>query len=657
MKKIKIKKDDKNRVLLTEILPYEVPMVFSNEGFYSIVCKGQHKFFFDRIEKAYEKIKNFGIPFNFEIRKMSGNDTRTLSVIHPLFQLEYIDLYEKYNSLILHLCSKSPVSLRKISKVASFFYSPNFVFDEDSHKNEEVEVESEALDMETKYVKSYFVYEPIDLIYKFYDSTEFLKLEQRFVYMMTFDIHKCFYHIYTHSIAWAVKDKAYSKEHIGDTSFEKFFDDIMQKSNYNETNGIVVGPEISRIFAEIILQRIDLDVINTLKENHNYIFSVDYLVRRYVDDYFVFANSEDCLEKVKKVFQDKLSDYKLYINQSKTKTIRSPFISNIHVAKRELERLLESLSDLIFEKKCKIDETNNIKQFIINNPYSISNEFIKGFQCIAKRNGLTYDIISKDVILFLKRKLSQTIKNENIIKNDIGFENFLLTTFDILFYCYSMNINANTTFKVAQAIVLVCKYFDKNANNATKHTIYSKITHDINNIFTNIQRKTKDKDITEVEILNILIASKKMGESYLLAESKIKTIFELNDRKMYNKLNYFQIITLLYYIENNHMFDELKQNIEDLVIEKFDKAKNPFTESELVLLFFDYICCPFVSMTSKRDIIKKSGYCKPDAKNKLVDMVDTDIKNISEHKKWFVDWDTNIDLERILKKKEWGSSY
>ena len=37
MGKIKINKDDKARILLTELLPHEVPMLFSNEGFYSIV--------------------------------------------------------------------------------------------------------------------------------------------------------------------------------------------------------------------------------------------------------------------------------------------------------------------------------------------------------------------------------------------------------------------------------------------------------------------------------------------------------------------------------------------------------------------------------------------------------------------------------------------
>ena len=221
MGKIKINKDDKARILLTELLPYEVPMLFSNEGFYKLVSNGKYNTFFDRIlqlSKAGGDGRKYGIPFNYEIRKNIEGDTRTLSVIHPYCQFYFIELYEKYDSLMLHLCSKSQISLRRISKVAKFFYSPEFVYSEDNHKNAELEVEPDILNIESQYLKSYFTYYPIDLIYKFYDRNEFQRLEQRFNYLMEFDISKCFYHIYTHSVTWAVKDKESAKRNAKETS-------------------------------------------------------------------------------------------------------------------------------------------------------------------------------------------------------------------------------------------------------------------------------------------------------------------------------------------------------------------------------------------------------------------------------------------------------
>lgn len=650
MGKVKINKADKNRVLLTEVLPYEVPMIFSNEGFYSIVTSNQHNTIFNRI-KELSKVK-YGIPYNFEIGKSLGGDSRTLSVIHPYNQIDFVDLYEKYNSLMLHLCSKSPISLRKISKIASYYYSPNFVFDEDSHKNAEVEVEPEILDVETKYIKSYFIYKPIDLIYKFYDKMEFRRLEQKFNYMMTFDISKCFYHIYTHSITWAIKDKVSSKRNAREKSFENVFDNIMQQSNYNETNGIVVGPEISRIFAEIILQQTDIDVIAFLENNSIGLkYGVDYEVRRYVDDYFVFSNEERSLQQIKAAFQDKLSFYKLYLNPSKADIKSSPFISDIHVAKLEINQLLVSLFDKILVQDVSINNADKIISISIKKPYSVSQSFIKEFQCIAKRNDLTYDIISKDVVRFLKGRISKVFKSKNIKKEGLDFENFLLAIFDILLYCYSLNINANTTFKVAQAIVLTSKYFEKNNNNQVKHTVFSKISQEIDNIFTYNNRKTNGKNKSNIEILNILIAIKRLGDKYLLTAKRIKTLFEIEEVDSYNKLDYFQIITLLFYIDNNSNYDEIRHNIEESIIKKYTNDEDIFTKSELVLLFLDIICCPFITNKTKQELIRKTKFCKKD------ESIESKINDITRNNRWFVDWDKDIDLERILKKKEWGSSY
>ena len=47
MGRIKINKEDKSRVILTELLPYEVPMLFSNEGFYNIISNGNLDYFED----------------------------------------------------------------------------------------------------------------------------------------------------------------------------------------------------------------------------------------------------------------------------------------------------------------------------------------------------------------------------------------------------------------------------------------------------------------------------------------------------------------------------------------------------------------------------------------------------------------------------------
>lgn len=653
MGKVKINKDDKARILLTELLPYELPMLFSNEGFYQIISNGNYFMFFDRINqlsKANGDGRKFGIPFNYDIRKNIEGETRTLSVIHPYCQYYFIELYEKYDSLMLHLCSKSQFSLRRISKVAKFFYSPDFVYSEDSHKNADLEVEPEMLDTETKYLKSYFTYYPIDLIYKFYDRKEFQRLEQRFNYLMEFDISKCFYHIYTHSVTWAVKDKESAKRNPREFSFENSFDKLMQLANYNETNGIVVGPEISRIFAEIILQQVDVNVLKKLEGQFKY--GVDYEVRRYVDDYFVFSNDSKILETVKKEFQKELGFYKLYLNPAKSDIKTPPFITNVTVGKRELQELLLNFYDSFFEVKEKtiVDSENKEKINVlsrIRRPNSVSQRFIKDFQCIVKRNGLTYDILSKDIIRFFKTKFTKILKEGELENDKEVIENLFLVLFDILFYAYSLNINSNTTFKLAQIIVISCKYLEKQTADL-KHTIYSKISKEADFVLTNFQRKSKTSE-TNIETLNLILALKKLDDNYALSVKKIKEIFEIDKLDDFERLNYFHIITLLYYVEDKIEYIDLKTQIEKIVEQRFNDNDDPFSKSEFTMLFFDYVNCPFVSDRSKRKIIKSSGYATGN--------LDDKIKEITDQKIWFMNWDTEIDLERILKKKEWGSSY
>lgn len=98
--------------------------------------------------------------------------------------------------------------------------------------------------------------------------------------------------------------------------FRTVFDSLMQQLNYNETNGIVIGPELSRIFAEIILQAIDNDIISDL-EKKNVFFGKDYRIYRYVDDFFIFYNDHEVFSKTKASISICLTRYKLNLNKSK----------------------------------------------------------------------------------------------------------------------------------------------------------------------------------------------------------------------------------------------------------------------------------------------------------------------------------------------------
>jgi len=118
-------------------------------------------------------------------------------------------------------------------------------------------------------LRSFFSYKDYGNIHKFYESPVFHQCEKRFDKLLKLDVSKCFDSIYTHSIAWAIHDKEVVKEALGasKTSFAGKFDSLMQNMNYGETNGILIGPEFSRVFAEMILQAVDRSIEVMLQKN------------------------------------------------------------------------------------------------------------------------------------------------------------------------------------------------------------------------------------------------------------------------------------------------------------------------------------------------------------------------------------------------------
>ena len=107
MGRYKINKNDKSRILLTELLPYEVPVLFSNEGLYKYYQEKGKSNPPQLVTKLLDvKDSDFKIPFSYDIKK-SAESKRTLSLIHPAIQLKFIPFYQKYDALIIHLCSRT----------------------------------------------------------------------------------------------------------------------------------------------------------------------------------------------------------------------------------------------------------------------------------------------------------------------------------------------------------------------------------------------------------------------------------------------------------------------------------------------------------------------------------------------------------------------
>ncbi|MBB3268772.1 hypothetical protein FHW79_006447 [Azospirillum sp. OGB3] len=146
-------------------------------------------------------------------------------------------------------------------------------------------------------------------------------IARRSCYVLSADISRFFYTIYTHSIPWAVLGKAKVKELMnggkkGKKGGKPFhwtdeLDRALQSCQSRETFGIPVGPDTSRIIAEVLLSGIHNDegVAKAISGRPGF---------RLVDDFFIGFNSEvECAITLTSL-RNALSNYNLQLNDDKT---------------------------------------------------------------------------------------------------------------------------------------------------------------------------------------------------------------------------------------------------------------------------------------------------------------------------------------------------
>jgi hypothetical protein len=660
MKKLRIKKSDAYRLLLTEVLPYETPLFFSNTGIYSFLKK--HK----NLKPAEKLINDFilnrkgahTIPFNYKINKDS-NTERTLSIIHPSSQIEISQFIYENDNLIINLCSKSTASLRHPAKVASHFYEREYAQSSDNLKNNKVETDSPDNDSQEKNSSSYFAYKDYSYLYKFYDSYHFHQAERKFKKLLKFDISKCFPHIYTHTICWAVKDKEFAKANKKNHSFEKTFDSLMQNCNYAETNGIVVGPEVSRIFAEIILQKIDMTTIaNLALKSDSITHKKDFIIKRYVDDYFLFYNNDDHAETIFREFKSELEIYKLYINESKNEYSSRPFISNITTAKIEVGELLSTFIEKNTPLATTDENINGINtranKSRINNPSRTANFLIRDFKSVIKKNNVAFSSISGKSLSMFKTGIINIIKLSlgTEIKNRHAYKNIILTIIEASFFICSMDMRVRSTYNILQIISSITESLD-HFDFDTKDHIQKKIYDELNITLTSIT----SFDSSKIERINLLLGFKMLDNQHQLttiqlAEFSRLSLDETQRITAPSNLDYFETTSLLYCIQKNNskLAKNIREHLSRTAFDKIIHCKNFLQDTELTCLFLDLLSNPKILKSSKNNVamhfIKQTngGNPKPTEINAFINFV--------EARSWFIDWRSGLNFSQLLAKKE-----
>lgn len=685
------------RVLLSEVLPYELPIIFSNRHVYNFLLNHKIKLATngessniliqeinnsDELQsvlqllytKKIDSVSNFQkrkIPFNFRITHKE-KDFRELTLIHPINQLVLIEFYNKYESSILYHCNLSNYSIRKPHSVATRFIMNNSL-QEDNYPH----------------IRRYFTLNKYNYIHRFYTDYKFINAEKKFKTLLKFDISKCFDSIYTHSIAWATLGLEAVKENVDEskTSFAGKFDTIMQYSNYGETNGLVIGPEVSRIFAEIILQRIDKNVETRIARELKLQLKSDYQIFRYVDDYFLFVDNQNDQEEIMKIVKQELKKYKLSINDSKYEQISRPMVTNLTSAKLEIKELFDN----------KIPKFQIDKDVVISNHISISTEI----KTITKNYQIDYKDISNYTLLLLNKRINQAVKialrmidfqieklsnlqvgNDKVLEELITLDericSYISNILEITFFIYSVSPRVTTTIKCVEILSDIIDFFKEKTevdlyncemkqNYKTSKRSREKIYNLIYTECSKILNRNKFDKYTQLESLYILCILKELGPNYRLPEKQLARYFCFNfggnDNEKFSiekcTFNYFTICVLLYYVGNKVQYTAIKSALRKYIIDYIKEV--PFEKrrksSELTHLIMDIFTCPFLDEDYKLSVY-------------LVFQNSEDENTISEdtqdfnkilrfsvkQRYWFIKW-SNVNLNLELKAKSSIEAY
>ncbi|MDD1975436.1 antiviral reverse transcriptase Drt3b [Pseudomonas tussilaginis] len=657
----RVYKSNYRRILLTEVLPYEVPILLTNEGFYSRPNERQEEGLLGAILQPGKETH----PFTYKIVK-SASSYRTLYLIHPSSQQDFVGFYKTYSSLMCGLTARSEFSLRAPAEVAAWYYEPDNSLRDNSIKDEGAEANiDDAMAVQFKYASSFFLYKKYSFLYKFYDSYEFHRLEKKFKKLLKFDISKCFDNISTKRLGEAVKNEIYHKEHFGKSNFENKFSKLMESANFGRNDGLVIGPEFSRIFAEIILQDVDNRVLKT-----NLQLQGSYDVRRYVDDYFLFYNDDKVGEHILSEFQDSLEKVKLYLNESKISRHRAPFLTGITMAKKDIQDIFSALFDTFDESKKGVTPDLDIPEnadshsdqpeekitFIkyFKGPGVVANRLIRDIKAIVRSNEVEFETITGYFFTVIKNKIHEVYgysatlddaQQENVLK-------FLLVIMDVTFFVYSMDVRVRSTFLVSQISIICCR-IAKLMKPVYGDEIIKKIQDEIT--FT-MKNKRADKISSGVEVINLLIALREIsGEEDLVSADDIsKFIFNENPENI-KTVNYFQVVSVLFYIKNNPSYENLKRKLKSIILSIL-ATQRASVYSEASHLLLDLVRCPYLDRAFKSRMITCS-FQTEFGRRPTSSELKKQYKCISLHD-WFVDWsEAGIKIERLLQKKELKTAY
>lgn len=601
---------NKSDYILTDLLPVEISELFSFSQLYTFLLAKERQKTLDTLihviknNKAKSSLPMFKDgwstkPLKYKILK--GNGTmREMSVIQPFSALNLFLFIECYQKDILSYFEKHhEFSIRYHKKNTDLYYKSKSGKVIQYFQDQSSRVGRGAIQQ----AGNYFKIAPFESINSFADSRIWRMCNFKYKYYAKLDYKSCFDSIYTHAFTWAIERNVVDAKDANNSHLFVTIDRILQNINGRSSNGIVVGPEFSRMMAEILLQHIDSEISLSLKKD-GIAYNVDYVAFRYVDDIFLFANQPQTLDQILSKYKTIGERYLLRLNELKLVKGTTPCLPKEWLEKTR--QLSDIIGDFFYQgRKVDYEKLPEEERFLVKADY-ISVDRIKDEIAVLLKQ---HSDDRRTIVSFLLSTLLNNIskkKNGYLLfgKQQLGKALLLL---DMALYIYAFYPSFDQTRKIISIIAYMNSEIDFKSDEKAKEKLSRAI-----NRYAFIFQSGNIFDLCDwfpfFHEYNIMLDAK-------TENALIHTAEECNDPIIWANL-------LLYAQYYQPFFNEMQKKVETVVEKQICKIsdKQPMMQDEFwyVLIFHN---CPYISTLLRQNMsnliceIGKTASNKPSGSN------------------------------------------
>ena len=592
MKNLNIERN-KLDYILTDLLPVEISELFSLTSFYDYLLK--NKIVLNGVVSKMQQFvaDNKGIPFKngwataplkFNILKgHSGH--REISLLQPVSILNVYLFLECYQKEILLLLKENSVySLRYHSKNSDLYYKKRVNKISEYFQPTAKKISKGILQQ----TGAYFKIRQFNSVSSFTGSQKWQQLNFKYSNFARMDYKSCFDSIYTHTYKWINQKNVVDSKGAENANLYITIDRVLQNINAKSSNGVVVGPEFSRMIVEILLQKIDMEVLISLS-CQGLEKSKDYNIYRYVDDIFIFASSESYLDKIILTVTEVAQKYLLHPNELKLQKAKTPFTLNNWLSKTR--ELADRIASLFYN-------TRELKNSEDNNKHLIKGEYMAIDKIKNEFNALVCDFPDQQRTI-VSFSLSTLLNNISKKKNGVrlfkeGSENQAFRILELAFYIMVFC----PCFEHVQRFISMIVYVNDELMFVDNPTYHQKLQ----NLFTQYSFVFLRGNLND--LCNLFLLCSEFNIYLPLTDEKhvFKTIKQQNNPLLLANF-------LLYSKYYKPYFDEILIEIEDIIernISHITKGEELLQREFWFILIFNN--CPFISARLKQktqDIIDR----------------------------------------------------